>query len=669
MPLRASVARIIALWVLCISAGGCNGCEDRPHVPFKLSKGEGGGAATGPVPEAEPLEGTSYPELTSDVELSGHKLSVKAHAFRAALEADINQDGRRDALFVLQDERGVPQLATAIADSDGLGSIELKGSLAGAGESCAVESAALSRLSAAFALIRMRVACGDPAQLPAPAAAPPGTPEAPPAPPEPGEPPAAQDDGALPQLTPEPLDVLVRVESDPAIVETLAIDERQASDAADPIEATQVTAAWSAADVDADEHVDLTLKLTTQAGEQAPVELAITLLDRPGGLALDASSLEKTWLALADEAKLARKGQPDKAFVLARRVLTSHAALCREPGRALIEIGGERGVSCGASLAAGRSATIEAAVLAKRGQLLQALARSEELQRTNVYTLTDNDRERVHYAISERTKAAVWKPGPMIVLGAMPSVHRSVIAYLDEGRLLSRGAQGPLAHDLATGAQEPAAAATHADLIVRDPSAKRVLTAVSTRCDGVHGAVSNASQVVAGIITGAPIAEPVLWPSALSAAACASANTPFEDAPELQVLGWTQAGVVLAVMGVLYAVPIDDANVASKPVPLAASADVLGQLGASSVGAGGRMVLVPTSAGLARVGSDGAILIAWPSGVTRGAVSDVAISPSGQRAAILAQGRVHFTDLNEAPPAPAPPMPPPPPAPPEPHAP
>jgi len=650
----------VALFML---LSGCSGCgEDGPHVPFKLQgKGEGGAAATGPVPDQEPREGSSYPESTESIELQGHKLSVKTHAFRAALEADLNQDGRRDALFVLQDERGVPRLATAIADTEGLGTIEMKSALLGEGESCAVESAALSRLSAAFALIRMRVACGDPAQLPSQ----PSAPEAPPAPPEPGEPippPAAE---APPALTPEPLDVLIRVESEPSVVETLAIDETQASDAADPAEATHVSASWSAADVDADEHVDLTLKLITQAGGQEPIELAINLLDRPGGLALDASGLEKTWLILADESKQARKGQPDKAFVLAQRVLTSHAALCREAGHALIEVGGERGVPCGASLAAGRSGTIEGAVLARRGQLLGALARSEDLLRTTVYALTENDRERIRYAITERTKAAAWKPGPMVVLGAAPSVRRSAIAYLDESRLLSRGAQGPLAHDLASGAQEPAAATALADSIIRDPAGKRVLTALSTRCDGVHVSIVNATQVVAGVASGAPVAEPILWPSTLPAEACASGGAVFEDAPELQVLGWTRSGIVLAVMGVLYAVPIDDANVTSAPLPLSAvSADVLTELGASSVSAGGKMVLVPTSAGLARVSPEGTMLIAWPAGITRGAVSDVALSPSGQRVAVLSASRVHFADLNEAvapPPAPetgAPPAPP-----------
>jgi hypothetical protein len=285
---------------------------------------------------------------------------------------------------------------------------------------------------------------------------------------------------------------------------------------------------------------------------------------------------------------------------------------------------------------------------------LQALARSEDLQRASVYALTENDRERMRYAITERTKLAVWKPGPTVVLGAAPSVRRAAISYLGESRLLSRGMQGPISHDLATGMQEPAASTTR-DSMIRDPGDKRVLTALSTRCDGVHGSIANASQVVAGVVTGAAIAEPILWPSSLSPQACASASAMFEDAPELHVLGWTRAGVVVAVLGVLYAVPIDDANVSSKPLPISAvSADVLGELGASSVGAGGRMVLVPTNAGLARVASEGTTLFGWPPGVTRGQVSDVAISPSGQRVAILAQGRVHFADLNEAPPAPMP---------------
>jgi hypothetical protein len=68
-----------------------------------------------------------------------------------------------------------------------------------------------------------------------------------------------------------------------------------------------------------------------------------------------------------------------------------------------------------------------------------------------------------------------------------------------------------------------------------------------------------------------------------------------------------------------------------------------------------RTVPVPTTAGLAIATEKGsAQLFAWPEGVARGSVTDVAVSASGKRAAVLAGGRVYVSDLTEAPPPPAP---------------
>lgn len=617
-------------------------------MPFKLN-GQGASDETttgGPVPDKEPTAGTRYEAGTEKIELQGHALSVKDHSFRAALEADLNQDGRRDALLVLQDAHGVPRLATALSDVEGLGAIDLKGALTGEAESCVVENVELTRLSATFVLIRMRAACGAPSELPASAE----LPEAPPAPPEPGEPEPAAPAAEPVMLSPEPIDVLVRVDVEPAIVERMRIDEALATS-----EPVQVTVAWSASDVDNDGHIDLALKLTTQGDAQEPVELAMNLLDRPSGLALDTAAIEKTWLALAEDAKLARKGSPDRAYALAKRVIASHGALCRESGHALIEIDGERGIPCGPSLAAGRAVTIEAAVLARRGQLLSALERAEDIAQGHVYTVTENDRERIRYAIGERTKSVTWRAGPTVVLGAAPAVRRSAIAFLDEHRLLSRGVQGALAHDLTTGTSEPASA-TLADLVIRDPANKRAITSLATRCDGIHALITNPQQIVAGIATGAVIAEPLLWPSSHSVEACEKTSVSFDDAPELKVLGWTRSGIVIAVAGMLYAVPIDDASRAGPAMPLSAlSPEAVAGFGAASVSSSGRMVLVPTAPGLVRVAAESTMLVAWPGGVTSSAVSDVAISPSGQRVAVLSGGRVQLADLNEpAAPVPSP---------------
>ena len=678
MSLAVSIALALTL---CVGGWGCvSGCgEDGPLVPFKLKDKGGSGATTtgGPAPEAEPSEGVSYPAQTAGVTVSGHKLSIQGHAFRATLEADLNQDGRRDLLLIVQNERGAPVLASALADAEGLGTIELKSPLAGEGESCVVDSAALSRLSATFALIRMRLACGDVAELPAAAAGQAPAHEAPPAPPEPGEaPPAATPTApAAPAraIAPQPLDVLVRIDGEPAIVERLHIDEAPPPVDPELQRGTHVTASWSAGDVDADGHVDLTVQLTTTYRDTDPVSVAVHFLDRPSGLALDPSAVEKVWLAIADEAKLARKGQPDRAYLLATRAFWSHRAICREGGHARVELGGERGVPCGPSLAAGRSGSIEAAISARRGQLLSALERIEQLQNASVYALTDNDRERIRYAITERTKPAVWKPGPTVVSGAAPSVRRSAIAFLSEQRLLARSVQGAVAHELATGKEEPASGAL-ADLVIRDPAGKRAISGLATRCDGIHATLVNAAQVVAGVVSGAPIAEPILWPSSHSSAACEKQNIAVDDAPDVQVIDWTRAGIAIAVSGVLWIVPIDDEGVAAPPSwP---SAEALASIGAGAVSAGSRTVPVPTTAGLAIADEKGsAQLFAWPAGVTRGSVSDVAVSASGRHAAVLAGGRVFFSDLTEAPPAlppdpSAPPGPNAPPAPPEPgHAP
>jgi hypothetical protein len=236
---------------------------------------------------------------------------------------------------------------------------------------------------------------------------------------------------------------------------------------------------------------------------------------------------------------------------------------------------------------------------------------------------------------------------------------------VDETRLILRDAQGVNAYDTASGAIEPAPTAG-GDLAMRDPSGKLAITSLYVSCLGVQASIMNASQVVAGVASGEAIATPVLLPGDASFEDC-SALGAHKDPRVLSVLGWTNAGLVLARDAELLVVKLDGSHVAQPAQPLATVVGdkraLFAALGSSAISSSGRFQLVKAPLGLLRIDHEhgGMLLMSWPAGVAAERVSDVAISPSGARVALLADGRVFFADASAAPtptaPAPTAPTP------------
>jgi hypothetical protein len=282
--------------------------------------------------------------------------------------------------------------------------------------------------------------------------------------------------------------------------------------------------------------------------------------------------------------------------------------------------------------------------------LLEAVRRHDEVLDASKYTLTANDRERADYALRERTSAVSWRGGPSAIGVSSLKVRRSAIELVDETRLIVRDAQGANAHDLGSGAIEPAPTAG-AEIALRDPSGKLAITALSTSCLGVQASVVNASQVVAGVASGEVVGSPVILPFDPPLEGCSASGVP-RDLRELAVLGWTSAGLIVARDAELLAVKLDASLVPQPAMPLASITGdkqaLLSALGSSAISNDGRFQLVKTALGLVRVDhvQGGMLLMSWPAGVVPERVSDVAISPSGARVAVLADGRVHWADAS-----------------------
>jgi len=696
--------RSALLWAV-TWAVGCSSCDDTPAVPFKLSTARrgsfattgDGGTETLPKLTATPgslRAGSSYGADTTRIELDGRVLALApgSGAIRAALELPRSGNDESGLLLVTQDAEGRPALQLARGQAGAWGAPQRVAELAAAG-ACTLREGRLELLDAGFALAKADLDC--PA-LPAPgASAPPGTPGV--AAPNPGRatPPAAVASGTGPRVaptapdpgqaaqpsagppppdppappgTPEPTSAAptaaaaapptqaerhlwaVALEGAPRVLEHFA-----APLLGQEAPGLRVEPALVSRDLDADGHADLALALDVRGGGQPDTRIEIALLSRAGGLAQDATEPEKTLLALADQAKTDRRGNPKRAAELASRVLALHGALCRESGSALVRVGGVQGLPCGASLAAGRAASVQTALLAGQGKLLEALELHDRLQ-SPAYRLTDNDRERVRVALEARSDAQGYefRPGPALATGAAPSVRRSAIAFLDEQRLLLRGSPAQ-SYDVASGALAPIG--MPGDLLLSDPSGRYAISGLYRSCEGYHLSIVEATRIVAGMVTGPSVSEPLFAPAPPPQAARCPELTREQrrDTGGFRVLGWTAKGVLIGHGPSLRLLALDASARAAAPASeLAAGAAVPAQSHSAELSADGRYHALITPLGIAihDLKQGGSRLVPVPDGTQ--AVTDVALSPSGQRLAIVRGGRV-LLGLPRAPGAAAPP--------------
>jgi hypothetical protein len=166
---------IVALLAAC--GGGCSSCSCNSNraVPFKRGSSQAaetdGGAA---VATSQKRAGSSYPAGTREVQLAGQRLQLSTGAIRAALDVDLDGDGRSDALLLSEDEAGAPSLQSALRGEQDLQPPSLVAAFAAADEHCTLATAELEALDSSYALAKVELLCGAPPAVPAtpPASAP-----------------------------------------------------------------------------------------------------------------------------------------------------------------------------------------------------------------------------------------------------------------------------------------------------------------------------------------------------------------------------------------------------------------------------------------------------------------------------------------------------------------
>jgi hypothetical protein len=410
-------------------------------------------------------------------------------------------------------------------------------------------------------------------------------------------------------------------------------------------------------DLDADGHADLLLAIEVTPAGLPMTRVEAHFLNRAGGLAQQPGEPETALLALADDAKAERKKRPEQAAQLAGRVLAVHGALCRESPTARLVLGDAPGMPCGASLAAGRAASIATAVRAARGELVAALDQYASLS-SPIYRLTENDWDRARSAIMAKAEVGSleWRAGPAPDPKAGALVRRSSIAFVDERQLLLRGATART-YELATGAVAPSG--VPGDTRVVDPTGQLAISAIVRSCEGFHLQVVQASQVVAGVVAGPVLAEPLIAAAQPPAGAtCPALDAALrKDSGGFQVIDWSAQGVLLARRENAYLLRLDAAGKATAPAEPLAPGPAAAALTSHSaqLTADGKYLAFATSLGIALLdrASNRARLVALPSGPTAGLpVADVAISPSGRRMAFVRGGELWIGSPPE-PPAPS----------------
>ena len=643
-------------------------------MPFKRPQGVPAKApSAGDDPAAVPTrapEGLSFPEGTSRVDLPEAPPFEHAGArVFAALPVDLDADGDGDLLLVShpnpegEDPTTTPRpaaLETVERTAGGWAPAEALGALTD--EHCALEAATLRPLGSRLALAALELSCL-------------AEPIAPPAPPVDDAPPEPEGDETSPQEMPTKAlreQRVLSLEARPRTLFRIGLESEGEGEGA------KVQAQLASLDHDGDGHPDLQLDL--EVASAPPVRLKIPLLNRPSGLARDSAEPEQTLLAIANEAKKARKRQPKNARIAAERVLAAHRALCRESGEARVHLDGVRGLPCGVSLAAGRAASVLAAVAAAQGKLAESLSLVTALEDGGRFRMTDNDRARIDYAFEALLEKHPihWRRGPAVALAGAPPLRRPALAFSDAQHVLVRG-PAPRSYDLGTGALSPIGMG--GDLLLRQPDGAHVITDLFRSCEGYHLRVATASQVVAGVVTGAAAAEPRILaarPPAGSRCPEALSSQQARDRGGLNVLAWTRRGVLLQRLNTLLLLELDDALEPTGDARELSGRDAPRLQHSTALTVDGRWLAVAVKRGILVVDRERgtAQLRALPDAGAGSAPSDVAISPTGTQLALLQGGYLWIGGPQaaraEAPPAavPAPPLvDAPPPAPPEPDVP
>ena len=417
-------------------------------------------------------------------------------------------------------------------------------------------------------------------------------------------------------------------------------------------------------DVDGDQQNDLsvTLQLTAAAASlppkkpsakskaptlapKEPAQLTLTWLNRPTGLARERAEPETTLSALANDALRVAPKRPEGGRVLATRALRLHHLLCKESGVAQFWVAGSRGVACGVSAAAGKAAAAKAISLALTQAVLPALEARAELD-DPALSVDKKTRQQVTTAIGsmQGDTSYQWHAGPNLRAGSAPALHLPLLGFIDDNTLLLRGPTAQ-SYDLSTRSVTPTG--IPGSVLATDAKHRFALTDIVRSCGGFHVRSVPAAQVIGGIVTGTPTAEPLLWPAPSSAEANGCSMRPHSDRGGFVLLGMTSSYALFARGKQLIALPFDALGQVSDPpreIPGSESLPPLSTPG--PLDQSGRYLALATSEGVALIdrAQASARLVRTPASCAGSTVSDAALSPSGRKLAMLCGGRVYVAE-------------------------
>jgi hypothetical protein len=638
-----SRAWIPLLVCLCSSQSGCEFCKGGEPVPFKKEQatalrreaGADADARDGAGPDAasfQPQQGPSYPDGSQQVELGDASLEIAEGRALASLEVDLDRDGDQDALLLVSGADQAARLDLSERLPDGLQPPRTVAALATGDDGCRLLSAAIRTIAPAFAVMDGTLAClAGPAPTSTKPAAKPGAQQ-----------PA---DASVADEIQSRVHWIVTLERSPRVLDRLQILPPGPGRAQ-----AEISLGLSAADRDADGHPDIVARVQlVPPGEQDSIGVELVWLDRPGGLARDPNEPERSMARQADRAAWWLERNADKALAAAGRALLLHAALCRESDEARLVNGDAAGLSCGRSPALGRAEAVTCAALAKKGDIPAALEAHARLERRSI-RLYPRDRKLAERALEAvtLTSGVTWRQGPNAGPFTGPRARLSGLGFVDEQTLIVRGAS-PFRYHLSDGSREELGPA-QGDLLLRDPSGRYAVVDIERSCEGYHLHIVEAARVVAGVVAGPIVSRPLIRQQLVSGGVgCRSLPANLRaDRGGYRVLGWTGQGVVVAGASAgLLLVPLDEqASPAGEPRQLGESERLPGRLQPGAATADGRYLVQASPAGIAvieRFPKRQARLLR-PEGWSASEARELAVSPSGNRVALVRAGRIQIAE-------------------------
>lgn len=575
-----------------------------------------------------PFLSVTFPDAPPAVTIEGASLSLAQGHIHAALTRKLA--GSLDALIVTSQEDGQgPTLAQSTQSAEGFPTPKPLVSLPKPAERCELREAEIQAPSPEHALAVAHFYCGPDVDahiegIPTPGA-------------------AAPERGALP---PDQVGVYV-LSNDrrPRLLAHLALHPSGTSPAPRLLRA-------EVSDVDNDGHRDikLALALDSHATEDPDAaDVAITLLNRTSGLELDPAQPEGALQDLANNAVAALASNPEEAIELASRALRMHADLCRGGATPRISLGDRAGLPCPASVGLGRAHSAIVAAYSLRGHVTATLTAQSSLKADRNATLLPEDATRVDEAMTRvpRSQTFRFRPGPMVSGLPLPDVHRPLVVFLDEQRLVLRG-DPPTTYDWRTEARVPTSIVSSGALF-SDPSGEFVAAEWAQACDGTRLRIFRPGQVRASTTRGAPVAE-IPIRSGGQAGGCTNryGSDRLRGSSLITLLRWGPQGLLLGRGPDLLFVPLNTATgkpqATGEAQPLPPGAPL--PMDSEPDGFALQVPLYPwvSDAGLVLINTDNGAARLIDTTNIPGRLRSAALSPSGQRIAVLAGQQVWLGD-------------------------